>query len=318
MTVTVQSLTKSVTKEGVRVFKEWGAPESDPFLSAFLNTKASTKQRRSPEMQALGKCNLLYVVQSRADRTNHIYKIGVSKGVGRLHEYVKHHGEPDSTKAPQKGRCVGVFLVYLAGQMRKDATSKSTTAGKRNADTVDSYATYGPWTRRKEKLIFEELKSQGLEPVRGKEWYHVEDAAAVKRLKRNVEKTTGMATNDRAARFEKDMHLNKDDKLLSVESMDLAKHGPNKGKFVYKLKWDRPFPQTRNEIDKQRKKTSVEPATLKLLYDRETQENQSSPGRGTAAIEKVHDYLKKLKKKDPDQRLKRRGVGYGQKLRQLN
>ena len=318
MAVTVQSLTKSVTKEGVRVFREW-ASESEEHLSTFLNTTASTKQRRSPEMQALDKCNLLYVVQSQADRTNHIYKIGVSKGVGRLHEYVKHHGGPGSTKAaPQRGRCVGVFLIYLAGQERKDASSKSTTAGKRNASIVDSYANYDTWTKRKEKLIFEELKSQGLNPVRGKEWYHVEGTAAVKRLKRNVEKTTGMATNDRAARFEKDMHLNKDDKLLSVEKMDLAKRGTNKGKFVYELKWDRPFPQTRNDIDKKRKKTSVEPVTLKLLYDRETQENNSSPGRGTAAIEKVHDYLKKFKKKDPDQQLKRRGVGYGKKQRQLN
>jgi hypothetical protein len=62
-------------------------------------------------MQALDKCNLLYVVQSQADRTNHIYKIGVSKGVGRLHEHVKHHGGPGSTKAaPQMGRCVGVLV----------------------------------------------------------------------------------------------------------------------------------------------------------------------------------------------------------------
>jgi hypothetical protein len=58
--------------------------------------------------------------------------------------------------------------------------------------------------------------------------------------------------------------------------------------------------------------------TLKLLHDRETQENSNSPGRGTAAIEKAHGCLKKFKKNDPDQRLKRRGVGYGQKLRQLN
>ena len=187
MTVTVQSLTKSVTKEEVRVFREW-APESKEYLSAFLNTTASTKQRRSPEMQALNKCNLLYVVQSRADRTNHIYKIGVSKGVGRLHEYVKHHGKPE--KPLQRGKCSGVFLIYLAGQERKDPSSKSTTAGKRNASIVDSYANYDTWTKRKEKLIFEELKSQGLDPVRGKGWYHVEGAAAIKRLKRNVEKTT--------------------------------------------------------------------------------------------------------------------------------
>jgi hypothetical protein len=79
--------------------------------------------------------------------------------------------------------------------------------------------------------------------VRGKEKNHVEGAAAVKKLKRNVEKTTGIATKDRAARFEKHVHLNKDDKPLSVESMDVAKHGPNKGKSVCKLKRDRPFPR---------------------------------------------------------------------------
>ena len=55
------------------------------------------------------------------------------------------------------------------------------------------------------------------------------------------------------------MHLNKDDKLLSVEKMDLAKRGTNKGKFVYELKWDRPFPQTQNDIDKKRKKPVSSP-----------------------------------------------------------
>ena len=315
MAVTVNSLTKKTTKEGVRVFKEWGTPSSDPLLSVFLNTQASTKERRSLTMQALDTCNLLYIVQSQADRSHGIYEIGVSKGVGRLHEYVKHHGEPESKKVPQKSRCSGVFLVYLAGQQQKGGGGNASTAGKRNADTVDSYATHAPWTRRKEKQIFEELGGEGFKPVRGKEWYLVK-TADMSKLREIVEKSTGAATRDRAARVEKDMHLNKGDKVVSVEYGAVARRGPNKGKIEYGLKWNRPFPLTRAQIAKRKKSTSVEPATLTKLYARESTENKLSAGRGTAAVDLVHAYIKKRKTADPDLRLQRRAARGGT-LREL-
>ena len=97
----------------------------------------------------------------------------------------------------------------------------------------------------------------------------------------------------------------------------MARSGPNKGKYEYGLKWNRPFPQTRAETAKRKKKKDIEPTTLKKLYAREASDNQISAGRGTAAINLVHDYIKKFKRADPDIRLQRRGVGSGRKLRQL-
>ena len=50
-------------------------------------------------------------------------------------------------------------------------------------------------------------------------------------------------TKDRAVRFERGMCLNKDDKPLSVESTDMAKHGPDKGRSVCKaVKMGPPVP----------------------------------------------------------------------------
>ena len=87
MGVSLKSLTKDTTKDGVFVLKVWD--DTSPLLSAFMDVKASTKTKRSPTMRALNKLNLLYVVQSKADRYKNIYKVGVSKGVGRLNDMSK-------------------------------------------------------------------------------------------------------------------------------------------------------------------------------------------------------------------------------------
>ena len=79
MTVTINSLTEEITKEGVRVLQKWSV--NDVLLSDFMNTPSSTKTRRSATMRELNKLNMLYVVQSKADRSNNIFKVGVSKGV---------------------------------------------------------------------------------------------------------------------------------------------------------------------------------------------------------------------------------------------
>jgi hypothetical protein len=64
-------------------------------------------------------------------------------------------------------------------------------------------------------------------------------------------------------------------------------------------------------IDKRReKKNKCRASDPTTACDRETQENKSPFGRGIAAIYKAHDFIKKFKKKDLDQRMKRRGVGY--------
>ena len=70
MSVSLKSLTKNTTKDGVFVLKVWD--DTSPLLSAFMDVKASTKTKRSPTMRALNKLNLLYVVQSKAGRYKNI------------------------------------------------------------------------------------------------------------------------------------------------------------------------------------------------------------------------------------------------------
>jgi hypothetical protein len=78
------------------------------FLSGYLDVKSSEARKRPDPMKALDAYSLLYVVQSKSDKEKAICRVGVSKGVSRLHEYFKMHGD-------SAGCCSGVYLVYLAG-----------------------------------------------------------------------------------------------------------------------------------------------------------------------------------------------------------
>ena len=110
----------------------------------------------------LDSFNLLYVVQSKADIENDIYKIGVSSGYRRLSEYYKHHGD----ERDGKSKCSGVNLIYLAG-------TKKPNLNKSEAERLSGYALKKPWSRVKEQAIFRELKKQKYKASRGAEWFHL-------------------------------------------------------------------------------------------------------------------------------------------------
>jgi hypothetical protein len=68
-------------KKGITTLPPWATKKV--FLSDFLNKH---------QHRTINQYNLLYVIQSRSDVTNGVYKIGVSSGRHRLGECVKHHG----------------------------------------------------------------------------------------------------------------------------------------------------------------------------------------------------------------------------------
>lgn len=114
------------------------------------------------------KYNMLYVLQSKSDITNNVYKVGVSAGVHRLKEYTRHHGDPKY----DKGRCAGISLLYLAGTTSV-ARSRKSVSGRIDGEIMGSYIYRLPWSVRREKEIKNELKERGYKPYRGKEWYKV-------------------------------------------------------------------------------------------------------------------------------------------------
>ena len=155
---------KTVTlKTNIKVLHNWTDNRTD--LSGFLRGKFAKYDR----------FNMLYVVQSKNDITNHVYKVGVSAGVGRLKEYTKHHGDP----ATDNGKCAGVSLLYLAGTVAT-ARSRKTVAGKKDAEIVSGYIYRVPWSRKRETEIKRTLKSEGFKAVRGTEWFKVPTEKASK------------------------------------------------------------------------------------------------------------------------------------------
>jgi hypothetical protein len=120
--------------------------------------------------------NLLYVVQSKADVENEIYKIGVSSGYRRLSEYYKHHGD----ERVGTSKCSGVNLIYLAG-------TKKPNLNKDEAERRSGYALKKPWSRIKEQAIFRELKKQKYKASRGAEWFHISGKVGADTLKEIVE-----------------------------------------------------------------------------------------------------------------------------------
>jgi hypothetical protein len=297
MSVTLKSMIKD-TKDGVSILKKWN--NDSEFLSKFMNVSASTKNKRSPTMQVLNKFNLLYVVQSIADRSDGIYKIGVSKGVGRLNEYVKMHGAPESKN--QKNRCTGVYIVFLAGQLRTDAISRSTTAGKLDAELVSSYYRHNKWSNTREKQIFDELTTLGYSPIRGNEWYQFKDNGD--KLKKIVLKSVGNATKDvqskLKAQIEEGKILKPGDYVISVVSHTTGNKSTNKGEYYYKLEWNTKQLSTLSSKEKKAKKKAVmTPYTyesLKTIYNEINRRNNPTHKKKTVGddiVKLVHDYIVK-------------------------
>jgi hypothetical protein len=74
----------------------------------------------------LNKYDLLYVLQNKASRKKHVFKIGVSTGSFRLKNYIDYNG--GRTDLPtkltmgtpeEKDSCLGIYLWYLAGQKNR-------------------------------------------------------------------------------------------------------------------------------------------------------------------------------------------------------
>lgn len=118
----------------------------------------------------INQYNMLYVVQSKNDANNSVYKVGVSSGTWRLKEYDKFHGNNNDV-----GSCGGVFLIYLAGQKSPYRTAKS-SKGKTEQELKEEYRVRLPWSKRREKQIFDEFKKQPeiFKLRRGNEWYEVD------------------------------------------------------------------------------------------------------------------------------------------------
>jgi hypothetical protein len=118
------------------VFVKFGS-KTNLFLSDYLDMKSPETRKRSDPTKALDAYSLLQVVQSKSDKEKSIYKVGVSKGVSRLNEYLKMHGD-------SVGRCSGVYLIDLAG-----------------VKTRPNVAASKQWNYEKESQIKQTLKTRG-------------------------------------------------------------------------------------------------------------------------------------------------------------
>jgi hypothetical protein len=298
------------TVDGANVFQRWEDPPV--LLSKFLDVTNSTPTKRSPTMKAMNKLNLLYVVQSKVDRKNQIFKVGVSRGVGRLNEYVKMHGAPESKKYPQIHPCTGAYLVYLAGQERTDKESKKSAAARENADIEESYKSeWLRWSHSKERGILNELSRHGITPARGREWFQVADKTETI-LKDAVLKSVGQATKDTLVAEKKmveDAKLIKaDEKLLSV---GIGKHGKHvkplksdkkgiEGDYFYWFKWKNGQPRTLTTAEKKQHKKGKSIIrenvpyvweSLPETYLEQQLRNDVRPGLGDDTVRMVHKYI---------------------------
>ena len=308
-----KDLTTGTTVDGAQVFQKWGDPPV--LLSKFLDVTNSTPQLRSPTMQAMNGLNLLYVVQSKVDRKNQIFKVGVSRGVGRLNEYVKMHGAPESKKYPQIHPCTGAYLVYLAGRPRTDKEAKKSTSAKIDADLVDSYKTeWLKWSHKKERGILNELARHGITPARGREWFQVADKTE-KLLKEAVLKSVGQSTKDSLVAenklVEDAKNIQADDRLLSVGVGTLkgteravkpkkSNFSDNKGDYFYYLKWKNTQPRSLTPSEKKRLKngktikrenTPYFYESLPDTYSQQQLRNDVRPGLGDDVIRMLHKYI---------------------------
>ena len=153
----------------VTIIKKWGDP--DRFLDQYFNNRE--------KWDNLNKYNLLYVLQNKASRQRHVFKIGVSTGSFRLKNYIDYNGgrtdRPFLTMGTpaEKESCLGIYLWYLAGQKnRVNSAMKKTT--KESKEIEESYRTNLTWNRQREKFLKDELKKH-FSTIQGYEWFIVPD-----------------------------------------------------------------------------------------------------------------------------------------------
>jgi hypothetical protein len=127
----------------------------------------------------LNKYNLSYVLQNKASRQKHVFKIGVSTASFCLKNYIDYNGgrtdKPFLTMGSpeEKESCLGIYLWYLAGQKNKlNSAMKKTT--KDSIEIEDSYRTSLTWNRQHEKFLKDELKKHKFTTIQGYEWFIVD------------------------------------------------------------------------------------------------------------------------------------------------
>jgi hypothetical protein len=160
---------KDENNNKVTIIKKWGDP--DRFLDQYFNNRE--------KWDNLNKYNVLYVLQNKASRQRHVFKIGVLTGSFRLKNYIDYNGgrtdRPFLTMGTpaEKESCLGIYLWYLAGQKnRVNSAMKKTT--KESKEIEDSYRTNLTWNRQREKFLKDELKKH-FSTIQGYEWFIVPD-----------------------------------------------------------------------------------------------------------------------------------------------
>ena len=305
---TAESLKKSPkTIEGAHVFvNEFDSLQRKMlFLSDFMDVSSKDivtlnntleddeedrdKKVHSPSTVALSKYSLLYVVQSKSDRTKGIYKVGVSTGANRLLEYFKMHGD-------KKGKCSGVYLVYLAGVLHDPKLKRS------------------QWNYRKEAQIKRTFKQRKIPSVRGHEWMGVskENLEAFKKI---VTESRGIISRDNTQRVatairDGSVPKRKDAVVKVLKHSKVTKKGDDFGKLFYTLQWRYPQISTHlkgmkgdaTKISKQSKiqKTNQTNDTLETMLKKKDGFNRLGRNMGTNAIALIHKYIvdNDLQKKD--------------------
>lgn len=155
---------ETVRGQKFKLLCEWKPKRS---LAAYLELPGKRKE--------LDSYNLLYIIQSKADVDDDVYKIGVSSGYRRLSEYYKHHG----TEKNSTSKCTGANLIYLAG-------TKKPNLNKAESLRLKGYALKKTWSRVKEQAIFKALKKEGFRATRGAEWFHLSGEVGAAKLKKIV------------------------------------------------------------------------------------------------------------------------------------
>jgi hypothetical protein len=160
---------KDENNNKVTIIKKWGKP--DRYLDQYITN--------SEQWENLNKYNLLYVLQNKASRQKHVFKIGISTGNFRLKNYMDYNGGITDTPTrlaigtpDEYASCSGIYLWYLAGQKNKLNSAKLKTT-KDNQEIVDSYRTRLTWNKQRETFLKQKSTEKNFEKIQGYEWFIV-------------------------------------------------------------------------------------------------------------------------------------------------
>ena len=103
------------------------------------------------------------MLQNKASRKRHVFKIGISTGSFRLKNYIDYNG--GRTDKPRlemgsdddKNSCLGIYLWYLAGQKNRLNSAKGKTT-KDDREISDTYRTKLTWNKQREAFLKKALK----------------------------------------------------------------------------------------------------------------------------------------------------------------